>query len=396
MVCFVNVNYESYLSKYRDKKIICIGAGGTCRDFIRQHMDKVDLLDNIVYLLDNNKGLQGSCLQVGKRILEIAYLPDFDECVEEDMYIIFLLLKDAFVCQVLEQLDKMTCFDGLDCIYGLGTFQWGYTFFPQPRNPHGIVLENRGKDRIPSILHYCWFGPKEIPKKDQVCIESWSRVQPDFTIMRWDESTYDISKTPKYVREAYAEGKYAFVSDYVRLDVVYRYGGFYLDVDVELLKDLNDFRSFRMVFAYMEYGEINTGLGFAGEAGCVELKEMMDMYERIPFCMADGSYNLTPCPRYTNDYFRRRGIYPDNYLEVVDDMLFLPSDYLCPMNAVLCEDGSYQLAQLALTDNSRAVHWCDNSWKDTMDRDIFEKEKKLREEVNQRLLHDWKRKERIG
>ncbi len=48
---------------------------------------------------------------------------------------------------------------------------------------------------------------------------------PDWEIMRWDESNFDIEAAPLYVHQAYEARKFAFVSDFVRLWVLEQYGG---------------------------------------------------------------------------------------------------------------------------------------------------------------------------
>ena len=90
---------------------------------------------------------------------------------------------------------------------------------------------------VPSIIHYCWFGKKTIPAKLQQCIASWRQVMPDWSLQCWNEETFDVNTIP-WTKEAYAEKKFAFVSDYVRLVALYEFGGVYLDTDVKLLKSL--------------------------------------------------------------------------------------------------------------------------------------------------------------
>lgn len=86
---------------------------------------------------------------------------------------------------------------------------------------------------IPKKIHYCWFGGN--PKSDLIltCIKSWKNFCPDYEIIEWNENNWDINYN-QYTREAYQAKKWAFVSDVARLDIVYRYGGLYLDTDVEL------------------------------------------------------------------------------------------------------------------------------------------------------------------
>lgn len=90
---------------------------------------------------------------------------------------------------------------------------------------------------IPKKIHYCWFGKKEKPKYIRKCIDSWKIL--GYEIYEWNEDNYDLNKHP-YVKCNYLEKKWAFVSDYVRLDVLYKYGGIYLDTDVKFIKKLPD------------------------------------------------------------------------------------------------------------------------------------------------------------
>ena len=92
---------------------------------------------------------------------------------------------------------------------------------------------------IPKVIHYCWFGNNPKPKVIQNCIESWKKNCPDYEIKEWNESNYDVNKT-KYTQLAYESKKYAFLTDYVRLDVLYNEGGIYMDTDVKLIKPIDD------------------------------------------------------------------------------------------------------------------------------------------------------------
>ena len=93
---------------------------------------------------------------------------------------------------------------------------------------------------IPKVIHYCWFGRGKMPKLAEKCIESWKKYCPDYEIVCLTEDNFDINCC-SYVKEAYEAKKYAFVTDYVRLFVMYEYGGIYMDTDVELVKNLDDF-----------------------------------------------------------------------------------------------------------------------------------------------------------
>ena len=99
------------------------------------------------------------------------------------------------------------------------------------------ALYHQNMEKIPHIIHYCWFGRN--PKSELVlnCIESWKKYLPGYEIREWNEDNYDVTQV-NFVKEAYENQKWAFVSDYVRFDVLYQFGGIYFDTDVELLKPI--------------------------------------------------------------------------------------------------------------------------------------------------------------
>lgn len=100
-------------------------------------------------------------------------------------------------------------------------------------------LHMEGKNNIPTVIHYCWFGGKPLPALAVKCIESWKKYLPDYEIKRWDESNFDVNLIP-YTQQAYEAKKYAFVSDYARFWILYKYGGLYFDTDVEVIKPMDD------------------------------------------------------------------------------------------------------------------------------------------------------------
>ena len=93
---------------------------------------------------------------------------------------------------------------------------------------------------IPKKIHYCWFGKNPKPQKVLDCIASWRQLLPEYEIIEWNEKNFDISQN-MYAREAYEAGKYAFVSDFARLKILYDEGGIYLDTDIEVVQNFDEF-----------------------------------------------------------------------------------------------------------------------------------------------------------
>lgn len=215
---------------------------------------------------------------------------------------------------------------------------------------------------IPKTVHYCWFGRNPKPKLAEKCIKSWKKYCPDYEIIEWNEENFDLSACPVYVRQAYERKKWAFVTDYVRLKVVYEHGGIYLDTDVELKKPLDMLLPYSAYFGFEDDVHINTGLGFGAEKGHPLLNELMQDYEDISFVQADGALDVLPCPQRNAPVFLRHGLRPDNSRQILkDNILILPSEYLCPL--------SYLDGQKQLTENTISVHWFGASWQSKAERD---------------------------
>ena len=188
---------------------------------------------------------------------------------------------------------------------------------------------------IPKIIHYCWFGNGPEGPLTAKCIESWKKFCPDYEIRRWDENSFNLD-TVRYTREAYEARKYAFVSDYVRLWALYRYGGIYLDTDVELVRPIDELLEYPG-FVGLEYSAqtpygrkllVNTGSGVGAEAGNGIIRMMMDTYDVHGFIKDTGDLDMTPCTHRVTPSFSRIGLHQKNELQFLDGFAILPTDYL--------------------------------------------------------------------
>ena len=206
---------------------------------------------------------------------------------------------------------------------------------------------------IPKKIHYCWFGKNPMPKMVLKCIESWKKYCPDYEIIKWSEDNYDIESSCEFVREAYRQRKWAFVSDYARLDIIWQYGGICLDTDVELIKSLDVLiDSGNGFFGCEQIGSIATGLGFACKKGEPILKEMMDCYQGISFsikCMEEFA-----CPKINTYVFEKHGFEKQDIVQDIAGIHILPTEYLCPENMWTGEK--------KYTDNTISIHHYNASW----------------------------------
>ena len=196
---------------------------------------------------------------------------------------------------------------------------------------------------IPKKIHYCWFGGKAIPKIVQKCIKSWKKMCPDYEIILWNESNFDI-ECNKFVYEAYKAKEWAFVSDYARLKIIYENGGIYLDTDVELLKNMDDILENKCYFPIQQCDKnIATGLGFGSTKNNKIIKEMMDVYENLEFDINKKDEFI--CPILNTEVLKKYGYeYREEkyFLDETNITIYPPKyfDPIAPGNSenLLCDD----------------------------------------------------------
>ena len=245
---------------------------------------------------------------------------------------------------------------------------------------------------IPKIIHYCWFGGNPLPDSAKKCIASWRKFFPDYEIWQWSEELLDDNslsptlpsreggsvgkgknlfdkiqvfdaKMIQYTREAYEAKKYAFVSDYARFWILYKYGGLYFDTDVEVIKSMVDivergpFMGIEVAATNGRTPKVNPGIGLGVIPGIGLYKELLDKYATLHFINEDGSLNQATIVSYTTEVLQKNGLRPTNEIQEVAGVWIYPADYFNPLDSLT--------GRLNLSDNTRSIHWYMNSWSDT-------------------------------
>ena len=198
-----------------------------------------------------------------------------------------------------------------------------------------IPFENvfDGKTTIPQIIHSVWIGGGE---KSTACIKSensWHLFCNDYKFIEWNESNFDISNCKsKYAIDAYNAKKWAFASDYIRLWALYEYGGIYIDSDMELYRSLNDLLKLNGFIGAESNHTISCGvIGVPPHARWI--REILDMYESIPFYKQNGEMDKLPITKRFQEYFERKYNYVYNGKnQIFDEVTILSTDYFAPLN----------------------------------------------------------------
>ena len=225
---------------------------------------------------------------------------------------------------------------------------------------------------IPKVIHYCWFGGNPLPKSAEKCIKSWKKYCPDYEIIEWNESNFDVHCNT-YCKTMYEQKKWAFLTDYIRLKIIYDNGGVYFDTDVELLKPINPLLNDSAFMGLESTGFINTGLGFGAEKEHCFIKENMDYYEQW-----DSTKPILTCPVITTQALEKYSseINP-NIINNIADITIYPPEYFCAKNS--------HTGLIEKTKNSYSIHHFDASW------NTKEERKKTLERWNKYKIENIKR-----
>ncbi len=335
-----NADIYGMLESAKEKTLVCFGAGYNLRKACDIFGD-AGFFGQIDFIADNDPDKTVfSFHRTEKPVSPLSY------CLEHAKRepAIFVTMADCF--DVLEQLEAIPALKNCDCYLFAFMREW-IKPYSLPKNR--ALTEPR---KIPKTIHYCWFGGSPIPEIFAGYMKSWRKFCPDYEIVRWDESNYDYKKN-EYMYEAYRHKKWGFVPDYARLDIVNRYGGVYLDTDVELVRSIDDLLCDDAFCGFENRAVLANGLGLGAVAGFPLIAEQLDIYDRLSFVNADGSLNLTPGPRYQSEFFRLKGVRLDNTLQKAGGMTFYPSDVLAAYNTN---------TGLNITENTYSIHHYAATW----------------------------------
>lgn len=205
---------------------------------------------------------------------------------------------------------------------------------------------------IPRKIHYCWFGRNPKPALAEKCIASWKKYCPDYEIIEWNEDNFDLDFNG-YTRYCYDNKKWAFLSDFVRLEVISRQGGIYFDTDVELLRSPDEFLRYGAFYGFENDTHVNTGEGFGSEVGHPTILAMKEQYTSIK-PNEDGSYPIEGCPILNTQALLPLGLKLDGSRQNVAGAEILPADYMNPYDD--------PTGRLNTTKNTLSVHWYSKSW----------------------------------
>lgn len=206
---------------------------------------------------------------------------------------------------------------------------------------------------IPHKIHYCWFGYNRKPRLIERCIASWEKYLPDWEIIEWNESNYNVKKN-EYISEAYKRKKWAFVVDYARFDILNSQGGIFLDTDVELLQPIPEKILEYEAFTGFESDEtVNPGLIYASIPGQAMLNRIMSTYENKKYGnQIEG--RIENIVDIVTQVLKEQGLKENNTFQVINGVAVFPKEYFC------CFD--HEIQAFETTEQTISIHHYFASW----------------------------------
>jgi len=208
---------------------------------------------------------------------------------------------------------------------------------------------------IPKIIHYCWFGDTEKPDLIQQCVESYYNFHSDWLIIEWNNDTYKNEfGYNEYVKYCIKNKQWVKIADYVRLEVITKIGGIYLDADVEIIKPLDDLLDNKMFFPYQNKILINHAV-----CGSVKNNSFINTCVENYSCNFNGNeHTMSSGPFYITkmlqDYY---GVKYNKKVKQYDDLTIYPNYYFYPYYV----NDNFNINKI--TPNTYTIHYWTSTWK---------------------------------
>jgi len=332
--------------KKNNKKIIVFGAGVIASSILPYYLKKHNLESQVEFCIDNSISKHGKNLHLCSKDIPICSVSKLDEINYNNVVII---ITSSVFESIINQLNKINNINEAEyCIFPIMLIN---------ENSANKIINTVFTDEsiIPKRIHYIWLGENEMPELMKKCIASWREFCPDYEIICWNEKNYDFCKS-EYMEYAYKKKKWAFVSDYARIDILNEYGGIYMDTDVELLKNLDSMCNQTAFCSVEKWNVVNTG----GCCGTIKngtaIKAMLDFrkyYDSACLCDFD---EFTASGYYETMAMIQEGYEPNGKFQKILDMNIYPYDFFHPFD--------YVTGKTNITDNTFSIHYFNGGWVD--------------------------------
>lgn len=327
-----------------NSKIVIFGTGVIGSTTTAEILKEYNLGSRIICCIDNDKTKWNTFIGICGRKVKILS-PDILSELKDKVTVLITISRYSSVYKQLENMKK--------------TEEYSCYIIPALciRNFHTEggkgAVRTSNIPLIPKRIHYMWLGGGEIPDNLKYCMESWKKYCPDYEIIRWDETNYDVHKN-KFVAQAYDKGCYGFVPDYARIELLYEYGGIYLDTDVELQRSLDELL-YQEAFCGVEKWQV---LNFGGCSGAVKghraLEPFLERWKQRSLIRDDGTIDNISSGLIDTTVALENGYKINGKNQNIMGMNIYTYDYFQPYD--------YMSGMLEKTDDTFSVHHFNGGW----------------------------------
>lgn len=212
-------------------------------------------------------------------------------------------------------------------------------------------------NKIPKKIHYCWFGGKDKPKYIIDYIDTWSKMN-EYEIIEWNEQNFNIEECD-FIKSAYENKKWAFVSDYVRLSVLQKHGGIYLDTDVEIIKPFDEFLEEDMFLGYIYNCSLGTAVIGAKKNHPI-ISGILELYKTAEFKFIDNKIKLKFKGYEEYQINNNNDLFTVYFIKNVDG--FLLSNKKQKLEDITIYPKEYFERRTFSKSKDFSIHHCDGSW----------------------------------
>lgn len=192
-------------------------------------------------------------------------------------------------------------------------------------------------------------------------MKSWKKFLPDYEFMLWNFDRFDKDSSV-WVQEAFEKKKYAFAADFIRLYAVYNYGGFYFDMDVEVLRPLDDLLNLKSAVCWQDGQDGFEAACFGAEKGSSWIKECLDYYKNRHFVLPDGKIDIKPLPNIMEDTLRLNSYSIENTTSIEECLKKEKKEALTVLPNTFFSPKSYRTGLITKTEQTYTIHHFAASW----------------------------------
>ena len=336
-----------YFETLKTKDIICWGSGKHFRNVTCPFLHKSGLIENLTGFVD----VPGSAdVTIGNRVYERIGKDRLAMMNSSNTVILIAVTGYEDILARIRSDKKLAMMEAIPSVY-LESLYEDMLLLSADKPP--VNYRKHEKKVIPGIIHGIWFSGEPMPPLYQKCLKSWKKFAPDLEIRIWDLENYKPDHC-LFFEQAIEHRNWSFASDYARADLLRRYGGIYMDLDVEMLRPVEDLLYNDAYMSFESLDRIECGSGMGAKPGHPIMQEICESYEKRPYLKEDGTWDNSTCPvRYTQ-VIEKHGLKKNGGFQFIEDVTIYPFEVLTGK--------SFDTGIVYNTELSYTLHHHNGSW----------------------------------